>query len=65
MSRLFNSLIFLFCLLSHIEAYATSCTQVGDTLFCDNGTSYNQVGDTTFGSDGTSCTQVGDTIFCN
>ena len=43
------------------NVFAISCTQVGDTSFCDNGTYYTQVGNTTFGSNGTTYSKVGNT----
>jgi hypothetical protein len=38
-----------------------SCSQVGNTTFCDDGTYYSQVGNTTYGSDGTMYSQIGNT----
>ena len=45
--------------------FAMSCTQVGDTSFCDDGTYYTHVGNTTFGSDGTEYSKIGNTTSLN
>ena len=45
------------------NSFAQNCTQVGNTVMCDNGVSYNRIGNTTFGSDGSTATDIGNTRF--
>lgn len=45
--------------------FASSCTQIGNTTYCDDGTSYNQIGNTIYGSDGSSYNQIGNTTYGN
>ena len=57
--------IIILLALPHLVFAGISCNQIGDAVFCSDGTIYNQIGDTTFGSDGTICNTIGDTVFCN
>ena len=44
-------------------SYSGSCTQYGNTVYCDNGTSATRYGNTTYGSDGSSRTRYGNTTY--
>lgn len=54
-------IFFFFIVASHVSA--SSCQRIGNTTFCDDGTSYQQIGNTTFGSDGSSYQRIGNTTF--
>ncbi len=61
------TLIILFFFLSFLigvkGSLASSCTRIGNSTFCDDGTSYQQIGNSTFGSDGTSYQRIGNATF--
>ncbi len=50
---------------SAAKVSASSCQKIGNTTFCDDGTSYQQIGNTVFGSDGSSYQRIGNTTFGN
>jgi|GEM_PF-2168446 len=61
-------LIFSFiiiCLFGARNVFASTCNTIGNTTFCDDGTTYNTIGNTTFGSDGSTYNTIGNTTFVN
>ena len=44
-------------------AQSVSCSQIGNSTYCSDGTTYNRIGNTTYGSDGTTYNQIGNTIY--
>ncbi len=45
------------------SAFAVSCSLIGSTSYCSDGTSYSQIGNSIYGSDGTSYNQIGNTLY--
>lgn len=43
--------------------FASSCSKIGNSTYCDDGTSYSQIGNTIYSSDGTSYSQIGNTTY--
>ncbi|MCX6719831.1 MAG: hypothetical protein NTV36_01875 [Candidatus Staskawiczbacteria bacterium] len=62
------------------DVFAVSCTKIGNSTYCSDGTTYNQIGNTlygsngstynrigntTYGSGGSSCTKIGSSTYCS
>lgn len=74
-------LFFLTTFLFNVKyVFAISCSQIGNSTYCSDGTSYsqignsiygsdgsnyNQIGNTTYGNDGSSCSGIGNSVYCN
>ncbi len=43
----------------------TSCSKLGNGVYCSDGTSYSSIGNTVYSSDGTSCTKLGSGEYCS
>ena len=65
MKKLLQTSFFLICIALSSSSFGRTCTKVGNTIFCDDGSSSTQIGNTRFNSDGSSCTKIGDSVFCN
>ena len=65
MKKVLVYLLIVFGLVVPTLSYGGSCSQYGNNVYCDDGTSYSRYGNQIYGSDGSSSSQYGNHTYDN
>jgi len=59
----FSIILFIFSSINAGDVFAVSCSKIGSSTYCSDGTSYTQIGNSLYGSDGSSYNTIGNTTY--